>query len=209
MQNDVVRWLPDDFLKYNKKHMNNNNIQGIQKVRKTHHVNTETSQKTDLLSIIAFNESKNQFQKCDSKVYDLYLVQEIVNSSKYTRKSNTHKCYYEQFEDNNCRRYGNNTNIKYGARILFLLHLSALIILCSFNIGFVTSTYVENNLTKTINYALDYEENFNNPTGHYTHTWAVNIPDGDRDRKADVVAKDHGFVNLGKVCKNMSLRNFK
>ena len=216
MQNDVVRWLPDNFYKYDKKHksMNNNNIHieennCFQKVEKTHHVNNETSHKTDLLSIIAFNESKNQFEKCDSKVYDFYFVQKIVNSSRYIRKNNIHKRYHQEFDDNNCRRYRNNITIKYGTSILFLLHLSALIILCSLNIGFVTSTYVEKNLSKINNYDLDYEEDFNNYAGHYTHTWAVNIPDGDRDRKADTVAHDHGFVNLGKVGKHMSLRNLK
>ncbi|KAI8046703.1 hypothetical protein M5D96_002916 [Drosophila gunungcola] len=38
----------------------------------------------------------------------------------------------------------------------------------------------------------------NQITGHYTHTWAVHIPNGDNGM-ADAVAKDHGFVNLGKV----------
>ncbi|KAL5274649.1 FURIN family protein [Megaselia abdita] len=35
--------------------------------------------------------------------------------------------------------------------------------------------------------------------GHYTHTWAVHIPNGDYSGKADQVAEDHGFVNLGKI----------
>lgn len=43
--------------------------------------------------------------------------------------------------------------------------------------------------------------NQNQIAGHYTHTWAVHIPDGDNG-KADAVAKDHGFVNLGKVSDN-------
>ncbi|KAH8284035.1 hypothetical protein KR054_007933 [Drosophila jambulina] len=38
----------------------------------------------------------------------------------------------------------------------------------------------------------------NQITGHYTHTWAVHIPNGDNGM-ADAVAKDHGFVNLGKI----------
>nr|XP_017018533.1 furin-like protease 1 isoform X3 [Drosophila kikkawai] len=38
----------------------------------------------------------------------------------------------------------------------------------------------------------------NQIAGHYTHTWAVHIPNGDNGM-ADAVAKDHGFVNLGKV----------
>ncbi|KAH8358982.1 hypothetical protein KR093_003624, partial [Drosophila rubida] len=35
--------------------------------------------------------------------------------------------------------------------------------------------------------------------GHYTHTWAVHIPNGDNNGIADAVAKEHGFVNLGKI----------
>lgn len=35
--------------------------------------------------------------------------------------------------------------------------------------------------------------------GHYTPTWAVHIPNGDVDGRADQVARDHGFINLGKV----------
>ncbi|XP_020811721.1 furin-like protease 1 isoform X1 [Drosophila serrata] len=38
----------------------------------------------------------------------------------------------------------------------------------------------------------------NQIAGHYTHTWAVHIPNGDNGM-ADAVAKDHGFVNLGKI----------
>ncbi|EDW38279.1 GL12505 [Drosophila persimilis] len=38
----------------------------------------------------------------------------------------------------------------------------------------------------------------NNAVGHYTHTWAVHIPSGDNGN-ADAVARDHGFVNLGKM----------
>ncbi|XP_037714457.1 furin-like protease 1 isoform X2 [Drosophila subpulchrella] len=38
----------------------------------------------------------------------------------------------------------------------------------------------------------------NQIVGHYTHTWAVHIPNGDNGM-ADDVAKDHGFVNLGKI----------
>ncbi|BFF89423.1 furin-like protease 1 [Drosophila madeirensis] len=37
-----------------------------------------------------------------------------------------------------------------------------------------------------------------NAIGHYTHTWAVHIPNGDNGM-ADAVARDHGFVNLGKI----------
>ncbi|XP_060650093.1 furin-like protease 1 isoform X1 [Drosophila nasuta] len=35
--------------------------------------------------------------------------------------------------------------------------------------------------------------------GHYTHTWAVHIPNGDNNGIADAVAKEHGFVNMGKI----------
>lgn len=35
-------------------------------------------------------------------------------------------------------------------------------------------------------------------SGHYTATWAVHIPGGQAD--AEQIARDHGFINLGKVC---------
>ncbi|XP_030376471.1 furin-like protease 1 isoform X1 [Scaptodrosophila lebanonensis] len=41
-------------------------------------------------------------------------------------------------------------------------------------------------------------ESGSNGVGHYTHTWAVHIPNGDNGI-ADAVAKDHGFINLGKI----------
>ncbi|XP_058824357.1 furin-like protease 1 [Topomyia yanbarensis] len=35
-------------------------------------------------------------------------------------------------------------------------------------------------------------------SGHYTHHWAVHIPNGD-ERLVEQVAEEHGFVNLGKI----------
>lgn len=89
---------------------------------------------------------------------------------------------------------------------MFILQLSALVLVCSLNIGFVASVNAEeepqsssNSYTYIPPYELDYEESGNDPLGHYTHTWAVHIPDGDKDNRADTVANDHGFVNLGMI----------
>uniref|UniRef100_A0A182T101 Peptidase S8 pro-domain domain-containing protein n=1 Tax=Anopheles maculatus TaxID=74869 RepID=A0A182T101_9DIPT len=35
---------------------------------------------------------------------------------------------------------------------------------------------------------------------HFTHHWAVHIPDGDQQGLADQVAVEHGFINRGKNC---------
>lgn len=42
-----------------------------------------------------------------------------------------------------------------------------------------------------------YEDHYEGG-GHYTHHWAVHIPDGG-DRTADQVAEEHGFINHGKI----------
>uniref|UniRef100_A0A8W7K8D7 furin n=1 Tax=Anopheles albimanus TaxID=7167 RepID=A0A8W7K8D7_ANOAL len=34
---------------------------------------------------------------------------------------------------------------------------------------------------------------------HFTHHWAVHIPDGDHEQLADRVAAEHGFINHGKI----------
>lgn len=38
--------------------------------------------------------------------------------------------------------------------------------------------------------------------GHFTSTWAVHIPGG--KEKANLVARDHGFINLGEVSLTIS-----
>ncbi|XP_017481482.1 PREDICTED: furin-like protease 1, isoforms 1/1-X/2 [Rhagoletis zephyria] len=49
-------------------------------------------------------------------------------------------------------------------------------------------------------FELDYdEEGESGSAGNYTHTWAVHIPNGEESGVADQVARDHGFVNLGKI----------
>ncbi|XP_020717638.1 furin-like protease 1 isoform X1 [Ceratitis capitata] len=97
-----------------------------------------------------------------------------------------------------------------------------LLLLCTLNVGFVTVPYANaaivasnaslsavaaavNAIDDGVVYQLDYEEAGDNSGGdgdsarHFTHTWAVHIPSGGSG-VADQVAKDHGFVNMGKVC---------
>lgn len=99
------------------------------------------------------------------------------------------------------------------------LNVFLVFLLCTLNVGFVIVPNVSaaivsnasdllvggavNALDGGVTYQLDYEESNSgtdkdSATGHYTHTWAVHIPSGDDD-VADQVARDHGFVNMGKV----------
>ncbi|XP_067647647.1 furin-like protease 1, isoforms 1/1-X/2 [Eurosta solidaginis] len=101
-----------------------------------------------------------------------------------------------------------------------------LILLCSLNVGFVFVPSVSaaiaahasdgaaavneigNNLTLILSalpYELDYAESGDSGRGdsrgveHFTHTWAVHIPNGDNNGLVEQVARDHGFINLGKI----------
>ena len=115
-----------------------------------------------------------------------------------------------------------NGSYKYSKSWQNYLTLSVvLVFLCNFNIGFALAEATSSaaKLSKTSNvelnelpYVLDYEDVAVAPqledassshSKHYTHTWAVHIPDGDKNETlVQQVAKDHGFVNLGKVSKN-------
>lgn len=98
------------------------------------------------------------------------------------------------------------------------LNVFLVFLLCTLNVSFVivpsVSAVVVNNTSEWIvgdavnalnggvTNQLDYEESDSGTSDaakHYTHTWAVYIPNGDNNGIADQVAKDHGFVNMGKV----------
>uniref|UniRef100_A0A034VHS7 furin n=1 Tax=Bactrocera dorsalis TaxID=27457 RepID=A0A034VHS7_BACDO len=100
------------------------------------------------------------------------------------------------------------------------LNVFLVFLLCTLNVGFVIVPSVSaaivsnasvllvggavNALDDGSTYQLNYAERGDSGTdsegaaGHYTHTWAVHIPSGD-DGVADQVARDHGFVNMGKI----------
>ncbi|XP_061392990.1 furin-like protease 1 [Musca vetustissima] len=83
-----------------------------------------------------------------------------------------------------------------------MLQICIAILLCSFKPGFVACVDVDNNSAIDVNllpYELDYADSEGSLGNHYTHTWAVHIPDGDMNNKANDVAHDHGFVNMGKI----------
>lgn len=63
---------------------------------------------------------------------------------------------------------------------------------------FLIFNYLEFLTYRTADAAIIDSQDFSKG-GHYTHTWAVHIPNGDESGRADQVAADHGFVNLGKV----------
>ncbi|XP_018797641.1 PREDICTED: furin-like protease 1 isoform X1 [Bactrocera latifrons] len=99
------------------------------------------------------------------------------------------------------------------------LNVFLVFLLCTLNFGFVIVPSVSaaivsntsvllvggavNALDDGATYLLDYAEEGDSKgaAGHYTHTWAVHIPSGD-DGVADQVARDHGFVNMGKIFEN-------
>ncbi|XP_030572268.1 furin-like protease 1 [Drosophila novamexicana] len=98
--------------------------------------------------------------------------------------------------------------------MLLILQFSIVVFLCNFNVGFAAKVepgHAQSPLLPP--YILDYETGAASSSsgsprsgraagggaGHYTHTWAVHIPNGDDNGIADAVAKEHGFVNLGKI----------
>lgn len=206
MQNDVIRWSSTTWNSYasvNNSYIVNDKL--LKKtIRKSHILKAQnkhpkednkSSHKIDIKPTIAFNISNNQSVKCDINVSELHLAY----SSKYLRGNNFNK----HFIDDKCRIRGFKNTYRFGNYYHLLLQLSLLVFLCSFNAGFVTCGNIEKNdlLTSDL-YELSNEDIAYNTAGHYTHTWAVHIPNGDEDGKVDSVAFDHGFVNLGKVCKN-------
>lgn len=78
------------------------------------------------------------------------------------------------------------------------------------NLKIVTLVFILNYLnfltcaTAAVIDSFDYSKG-----GHYTHTWAVHIPNGDQSGTADQVAEDHDFLNLGKVSVLLSSIIFK
>ncbi|XP_033150699.1 furin-like protease 1 isoform X3 [Drosophila busckii] len=105
--------------------------------------------------------------------------------------------------------------------LLLLLQFSIVAFLCNFNVGFASASVApkvdpSHGQSPLLPYVLDYETGTANnansaqlksspsrspgqDAGHFTHTWAVHIPNGDKNGIADAVAKEHGFVNLGKI----------
>ncbi|XP_017874788.1 PREDICTED: furin-like protease 1 isoform X4 [Drosophila arizonae] len=108
-----------------------------------------------------------------------------------------------------------------------LLQFSLVVFLCKLNVGFAAKMEPGHAQSPLLSpYVLDYENaavssgagsgadsgsgsdsgagsarnvrEVGSNGGHYTHTWAVHIPNGDNGI-ADAVAKEHGFVNLGKI----------
>ncbi|XP_055850087.1 furin-like protease 1 [Episyrphus balteatus] len=70
--------------------------------------------------------------------------------------------------------------------LVLCLQISVVLCLCSSNVGVVADD-------------SELEANPSTPGGHFTHTWAVHVPNGEEEGLADRVASDHGFINLGKI----------
>ncbi|XP_075144791.1 furin-like protease 1 isoform X1 [Haematobia irritans] len=197
MKNDVVRWpTTGEELKETDIRQAPNSKKWIHR----QYIANTTSQ-------IAFSSRNsnsrvpiNQSISCDNNLYNIYLVQNInnrTNKSKRERTSFQRKYLNKQYQFNSSSR-NNSKNCS-----ISLFQLFTLVLVCSLNVGIITCAIAERDPAIEVNslpYELDYVENGSSANSHhYTHTWAVHIPNGDNNGKADVVAQEHGFVNLGKI----------
>uniref|UniRef100_A0A1I8PLW2 furin n=1 Tax=Stomoxys calcitrans TaxID=35570 RepID=A0A1I8PLW2_STOCA len=183
MKNDVVRWLTTGDGK-----QSDNPKRWLCKQHPA-----ETSQTASSLKCPNFDEPIIQSIRCDNNLYYIYLVQNIFNPTNYLGRKYLHQ---------QNRLHGRSKNTSRNCTIS-LFNVFTVALLCSINVGFVKCANIKNESvieSDSLPYHLDYSDGRNNiKHHHYTHTWAVHIPDGDTNGNADVVAQEHGFVNLGKI----------
>lgn len=145
-----------------------------------------------------------------------YLVHNVVKNKSHLRGEPTrrHRYLCGNIKDGSCCKRcppvlpRSRYRIELRNCLTLLLQVCTVVFVCSLNVGFVASANVVNESSylevDKLPYELDYGYEGNRIQDHYTHTWAVHVPDGDEDGKADMVARDHGFINLGKVSRNMN-----
>lgn len=155
---------------------------------------------------------KNNFNDKNHQLLLTSSAQPTVTSIKYTQSINNQSsvisdddCYSKKAKNfinsitslPKCISNKNNTSTKNNKSILYQLFV--LIYLVLINI-------ICNNLLLTTTLLLpscvNADEFMDAPgaRGHYTPTWAVHIPGG--EKVAQQVADDHGYVLLGKVSAN-------
>ncbi|XP_073835779.1 furin-like protease 1, isoforms 1/1-X/2 isoform X1 [Musca autumnalis] len=194
MKNDVVRW-PVQKCKKTCSNLNDNQ----KHCKFPDNSSSVTSHSTTFPSSTFLTGSCSQSLKCDTLNNNIYLVKDV----------NRHKCWWEQQVETRLSwhyylkalQYGRGSN-RCCSWFTYLFQICIAIFLCSLNVGFATCTAMNSVTVVDVNslpYELDYTESVSSAGNHYTHTWAVHIPNGDIDSKADVVAQDHGFVNMGKI----------
>ncbi|XP_030078779.1 furin-like protease 1 isoform X1 [Drosophila hydei] len=157
-------------------------------------------------------QQQQTINECD--ITNLNFNCNLFNTSFLTTTRNKNKT--------NCVRRRHSSELKAtraptSTSLRLLLQLSILVFLCNLNVGFAAKMEPGRAQSPLLPpYVLDYEtaavgsgagsgagsarsvRAVGGNGGHYTHTWAVHIPNGDNGI-ADAVAKEHGFVNLGKI----------
>lgn len=196
MKNDVVRWPV--LANYKK---TSHTFANIKKGScYLHPVNVTPSDKSSCDSYSS--DRIVQSVRCDN-ISSICVVQKLIKPKNKLERSSTKtnwSSYLYQLLNNGCNKRWSRTCSQH------LFHLCVVIFVCSLNVGFVKSTAVEREAAIPLDseqYELYNAESGNRMASHYTHTWAVHIPQGDTSGKADMVAHEHGFLNLGKVSKEL------
>ncbi|XP_058985493.1 furin-like protease 1 isoform X2 [Musca domestica] len=132
-----------------------------------------------------------------------YASAEDVNkygSTNYPERRNWHN-YLNEYRHES-RRHSSNRKCRSSYWSTLIFEIGIAIFLCSFQVSLVSCSEFESGSViddRSLLHELDYADKESSFENHYTHTWAVHIPDGDMDSKADAVAHDNGFVNMGKI----------
>lgn len=201
MKNDVVRWSTQKRRKtYSKLCCNQENK------KFPAYCAGEISYNTTFLSSSYAIGSLIQSVRCDILYNNIILAEDVnkYGSTNYPERRNWHN-YLNEYRHES-RRHSSNRKCRSSNWSTLIFEIGIAIFLCSFQVSLVSCSEIESGSViddRSLLHELDYADKESSFENHYTHTWAVHIPDGDMDSKADAVAHDNGFVNMGKVSKNI------
>ncbi|XP_037942856.1 furin-like protease 1 [Teleopsis dalmanni] len=123
---------------------------------------------------------------------------EILDNISFSRRFLINSKRHNQEQHSTRTLFGINNLYKI---LLICLQFSAVVFLCNLNVGFALAAKLdESSVELGFDEVFDGNSNSLSNSGsakHFTHTWAVHIPNAD-DETAHQVARDHGFVNMGK-----------
>ncbi|XP_034484346.1 furin-like protease 1 isoform X3 [Drosophila innubila] len=224
MKNDVVRWSrqPNSNNISNNKSNSTKHSQRKRNAQLNQHVASKRTcqPKATLVAETMWQQQQQQqtIIECDITTnlnFDCNLFK-----TRFLTQRNKTKCNRSRHSKT---LTATATSTSASTTLLLILQLSFVVFLCNINIGFAVASVAPKVETGHAQspllppYVLDYETSSGSSSsaqltansgrssgaggdsGHYTHTWAVHIPNGDNNGIVDAVAKEHGFVNLGKI----------
>ncbi|XP_058985494.1 furin-like protease 1 isoform X3 [Musca domestica] len=197
MKNDVVRWSTQKRRKtYSKLCCNQENK------KFPAYCAGEISYNTTFLGSSYASGSLIQSVRCDTLYNNIILAEDVnkYGSTNYPERRNWHN-YLNEYRHES-RRHSSNRKCRSSYWSTLIFEIGIAIFLCSFQVSLVSCSEFESGSViddRSLLHELDYADKESSFENHYTHTWAVHIPDGDMDSKADAVAHDNGFVNMGKI----------